>query len=203
MKHKTKNIGIFGGTFNPIHNTHLYIANEFTKQMELDYCYFVPTYISPFKINNKEMQLNPDDRLNMIELAISNNPQFKIETYELDQKTVSYTINTIKFFSNKFKNDKLFFLIGSDQAEKFNLWKQWKEILNFVQLCIVLRGSDSINKQKINDIFPANAKPVWIEIQTSDISSSQIRNLINSKKSISGLVPQDVEKYIKENKLYL
>lgn len=200
---ETKKIGIFGGTFNPIHNTHLYLADEFLKQMKLDYCYIVPTYISPFKIGNKSEQLYPENRLKMLELAIKNNPKFKIESFELNKKKISYTIDTVKYFKSNFPNDKIFLLIGSDQAMKFNRWKQWQMIIDSVQLCIVKRDDDFDSIQQINKLFPITHKPKWLEIKTTNLSSSQIREMIKLGKSISELVPNEVEKYIQENKLYL
>ncbi|MCX7908067.1 MAG: nicotinate (nicotinamide) nucleotide adenylyltransferase [Ignavibacteria bacterium] len=192
-------IGIFGGTFNPIHLGHLIIANFFVSDFHLDFCYFVPNHISPFKIENDEIA--PDEqRLEMISLAIKENPKFLVSTFEIEKKGISYSFETVLYFKSTFSQSKLYFLIGSDQIENFTFWKNWETILENAELVVAKR-----NYRKIN--IPTNLEPYLKKINFLDnpiieISSSLIRQLISKNKSIDYLVPNEVRKYIFDNDIY-
>jgi len=203
-------IGIIGGTFNPIHNAHLLIAEQFYDQMGLANCYFVPSFISPFKINNSnnsEQIVSPDDRLEMVNLALGNNPHFLIDKFELDRKCISYTINTVHYFKEKFPNSELFFLIGQDQANYFIKWQKWQKIIEIAQLVIAKRVDDlkfpTRQRDKITEELSINGKkPLWISNTNMEISSSEIRKKIIAGKSTNYLLPDAVYDYIKNNNLY-
>lgn len=191
-------VGIFGGTFDPVHNTHLKMALEFTKQMELDLCLFVPAYISPFKTEENKKD-NSQHRINMLELAIAGNSKFIVEKYEIDKKGISYTIDTFKYLKEKYLEAELYFLIGSDQIKDFRKWKDWEDILSLVRLCIVNRCDYHYEI----DFLKKKGNVFIINFQETDVSSSKIRELIKNALSLKGLLPEAVEQYIKENRLYL
>ncbi|ROL61771.1 nicotinate (nicotinamide) nucleotide adenylyltransferase [Bacteroidetes/Chlorobi group bacterium ChocPot_Mid] len=193
-----KRVGIFGGTFNPVHNTHLKMALEFTKQMELDLCLFVPAFKSPFKIEENN-QDNVQHRIKMLELAIAGYPKFAVEKYEAERKMVSYSIDTIKYLKGKYPNAELYFLIGSDQIKDFTKWKNWEDILSIVRLCIVKRADFYYDI----DFLMEKGQVVFIDFLESDVSSSKIREFIRKALPLKGLLPETVELYIKENGLYL
>jgi len=114
-------IGIIGGTFNPIHIAHLAIAEQFYDQIQLDRCYFVPTFQSPFKIEkSEENEINAVHRLRMVELALGNNPHFKIDDYEIQNQGVSYSYLTLKHFKEKFPDSDLFFFNWSRSSKSFS-----------------------------------------------------------------------------------
>ncbi|MCX7735735.1 MAG: nicotinate (nicotinamide) nucleotide adenylyltransferase [Candidatus Kapabacteria bacterium] len=201
-----KRIGIIGGTFNPIHIAHLIIAETFFYQLQLDKCFFVPTYISPFKINNTNDLVAIEHRLEMLKISINENKKFEIDTYEIDKEEISYTINTIEYFKSRFPKDELFLLIGDDQAIYFDKWKDWTKIIEKVQLCIAKRKFDlkDRDREKINNTLSSkNKSPIWLDNPIIEISSESIRERIRNNKPIKYLVTKEVEKYIINNKLYL
>jgi nicotinate-nucleotide adenylyltransferase len=198
-------IGVIGGTFNPIHIAHLIIAELFSFQLKLDVCFFEPANITPFKINDTSTYFaSSSQRIEMIKLAISSNPIFQLDTYEIDNGGISYTYRTIEYFKNKFPDAELFFLIGTDQALKFKEWKNWEYILENIQICLVIRTKELKNRTQLHNSLTINKKsPLWIESPYLEISSSTIRNNIIEGKSIKYLVPQKVEEYIHLNNLYV
>ncbi len=201
-------IGIIGGTFNPIHIAHLAIAEQFYDQMNLDHCYFVPTFRSPFKIESDAKEVSPDHRLKMVELALGNNPHFKIDNYEIINKGISYSFLTIEYFKNKFPDAKLYFLIGQDQANHFHKWKNWELICQLTQLTIAKRIDENSfpteeREQITQKLTVDEKKPIWIDNTNMEVSSSEIRHRFKEKKSTNYLLPDKVYDYIKEHSLYL
>jgi nicotinate-nucleotide adenylyltransferase len=197
-----KRIGIFGGTFNPIHNTHLSIANKFVEQAQIDFCYFVPAFISPFKINEANNLSEANHRANMVNLAIEANPKFRICTYEIEKAGVSYSFDTLQYLKKNHETSQFYILIGADQAIDFKKWSNWEKILNQAILYVVPRPGNTSEKdiQIINSLLPGGIN--WLVSETSDISASSIRESVKNNKSIQLYVPLKVEEYIKKNGLY-
>jgi nicotinate-nucleotide adenylyltransferase len=198
-------IGIFGGSFNPVHLAHLIVAEAFSDSLNLDLTLFIPAYYSPFKERN-EYIIKDKDRVNMLKLALKNNPKFDIELFEIKQKKISYTNNTIKFLKNKYPNDEFYLLIGIDQALSFKKWHNWEKILDSVQLCIANRNSPNelLSLPYIeSELSYKNKKPFFIQSPLIEISSSNIRQQISNEKSIKYLVKEQVEKYIYKHNLYI
>jgi len=200
-------IGIIGGTFNPIHNAHLLIAEQFYEQLGLDKCFFVPSFLSPFKVNSEERLISAEIRLEMVKLALGNNPHFIIDTYEIEKGGVSFSIDTINYFYEKFNNSELYYIIGQDQANSFTKWKNWEDIVEKVQLVIAKRIDDTQfptrKRDKItNELTIENKPPIWISNTNMEISSKEIRDRIKKGKSTNYLLPDSVYDYIKENNLY-
>ena len=198
-------IGIYGGTFNPVHNAHLIMAEHFCEEMSLDKCFFVPANISPFKTNNSSaLSISSENRLEMLQIAIEENPKFVVDTFEIEKPDVSYTYLTVDYFREKYQNDGLFLLLGSDQALFFNKWKNWEQILSKVQICIAARNK--LSKLKIKEINKLltykQKKPFFLNSPLIDISSTDIRNKIKTKKSIKYLVPDKLIDFIEKKRLY-
>ncbi len=194
-------IGIFGGSFNPVHIGHLIIANFFVEEFKLDYCYFVPNFISPFKIEEYEL-IPPQGRLEMLKIAIEDNPKFKIDSFEIDKGGISYTFETIQYFQHRFPYSKLFLLIGSDQAEKFTQWKNWGTILNASYLVIARRTLNNLDLQYSNIPSSFHSKIFFLNNPLIEISSSNIREYIKKGFSIKYLVPEKVNNYLEKNKFF-
>ncbi|MEJ5286350.1 MAG: Nicotinate-nucleotide adenylyltransferase [Candidatus Kapaibacterium sp.] len=194
------NIGIFGGSFNPIHIGHLIIANFFISNFNLDQCYLVPNHKSPFKIEDQE-QIADQYRLEMINLAIEGNPKLQVDTYEIKKGGISYSFETVLHFKNKFTSSNLFFLIGTDQAKKFTLWKNWKTILENCYLVVARRDFEPISKDFVPNEFHNSI--FFLQNPIIEISSTLIRDLVQNGKSIDYLVPEKVKNYIYRNNLYL
>ena len=188
-----KKIGIFGGTFDPIHTGHLIIAQEVSRYLKLNKIIFVPAYIPPHK-KNRDLA-SAIDRYKMVKMAIRNNPKFKISSSEIRRRGKSYSIDTLREFRIRF-GDKtaLFFIIGSDTIRELKDWKEISNINKLVTFVVVKRseypiGSLSKSIQRVN-------------IPQINISSSEIRKLIKRRKSIQYLVPDRVMNYILKNKIY-
>ena len=186
-------IGILGGTFNPIHIGHLILAEEALFKLKLDKVIFVPTFIPPHK--NVEGPVNPKDRMKMVELAIEGNPCFAISTFELDSKSKSYSINTLKEFRRIYGDDaQLFFITGSDLLKDLFSWKDVNEIFKMSKFIVANRPG-----------YPVTDVPEEVErvvITPIEVSSEDIRRRLKTKKSIRYLVPEKVREYIEKQGLY-
>ncbi len=201
------NIGIIGGSYNPPHIAHLIIADRFAEQMQLDYVYFVPAYRSPFKIADDAADSSTaQQRLDMLNLATESNRRFGVDTFEVEREEVSYTVDTVSYFHNKFGDKaRLHLLVGGDQAAAFTKWRDWQEILRRVQLCIARRPytiSPDVERAIAFHLSIESRSPVWIEAPILAVSSTEIRERVAAGQSISYLVPESVEQYIYHNGLY-
>lgn len=200
MSKSQNRIGIFGGTFDPIHLAHIKLAEKYLEQFHAKELYFIPCYISPFK-TDKDFLIDSQHRIKMIELSINENPKFKVDTFEIENQRISYTYLTIKYFKSKLSNNhKIDLLIGEDQAINLHLWKNWEYILENSNLCIAKRD---LKQNKVKYTFEDYKKYETIDLPTINISSSQIRANIQSGISIEGMVDNRVITYIEDNKLYI
>ncbi|BDX52774.1 nicotinate-nucleotide adenylyltransferase [Metamycoplasma equirhinis] len=179
-------IGIFGGSFNPIHKGHILIASDALQLLNLDQIIFVPTNCNPFK--KKSDYVDNKHRIEMIKLVLKN--KMSLSEFETNQKGTSYTINTIQFFKNKFPEDELYLLVGSDNVNKLNKWKDIDLISKLAKICIFNRNNkfSKINIKKYNCILLNN--------EFHDFSSTKYR-LGNLNQ-----VEPEVQKYIAKNFLY-
>ena len=184
-------IGIYGGTFNPPHYAHLKIINEVKKQFRLHKIIVVPTYISPHKIGIKSV--SGYHRIKMLKLLIGKSKNIKISNYELSKKGISYSIDTLKYFKNKYKNPELYLIIGSDNLKKLNEWKDIDEIKNKSKIIVVPR------KYKLKPIHSAYLR---LEFEPVKISSSEIRKMILKKSNCKNLIPKNIYNYINKYNLY-
>lgn len=190
----TRRIGILGGTFNPIHNGHLLMAEGILAKLRLDSILFIPCDIPPHK---KTLRLiSSIHRKKMVQCAIKDNHHFVLSAVELKRRGKSYSIDTLKELAKIYKDKtKLFFIIGSDNLHGFSKWKDPKTLLKLCELVVVKRPNMPLTKHKINGIKTVN-------VPTLPISSTNIRSLIRRKKSIKYMVPEDVRKYILNHRLY-
>ena len=187
-------IGIFGGSFDPITNAHLILAETAREKFKLDSIDFIPTYQNPFKYKYKA---NDNDRLLMILSAIKDNLHFQCSTFDIKNKVVN-SIDTINHYKSLYTSDvKLYFLMGSDSYLLFHKWKDYHKILNNVTLLVATRvhvnGIEGISKDK---------KIKFFDLPFNGISSTDVRKRIKKGKSIRYLVPESVEKYINEEGIY-
>ena len=129
-------IGIFGGTFNPIHDGHIYIAKQALKNLKLDKVVFIPNYISP--LTTKETSVSFEQRFEMVQIAIQNEENMEVSDIEKQIGTISYTYQSLKKFCEK--GNEYFLILGADQAENFTNWKHYKEILSLAYIVVASRG---------------------------------------------------------------
>lgn len=188
-----KKVGVFGGTFDPIHYGHLVTTQFVLEKRELEKIIFIPSHISPHKL---EMKTVADlHRYNMVKLAIENNPQFEISDYEINNNAISYTLNTILHFKKIYQDIEL--IIGYDNLLVFDKWYKPNDIFEEVTVVAMVRnGSYDFEK----NIF--TEKAIIIDTPVVDISSTEIRERVKNNLPINYLTPPSVVDYIYRNKLY-
>ena len=196
-------IGIFGGTFAPVHNGHIEAAKAFMEQMKLDYLYIMPACMPPHK------QIDPSDdpiyRLRMCELAFSDIDGVLISDLEIKRGGKSYTYDTLVELSRP--DARLFFMCGTDMVLTFDTWYRAEDLFKLCYPVYVRRENDPIMTQriveKINEYYQKYGVMFRrIIVDPIEISSTQIRKKVAAGEDISNLVPKNVAKFIKDNGLY-
>jgi nicotinate-nucleotide adenylyltransferase len=181
-------IGIYGGTFNPVHHGHLILARQALEEFKLDRLIFVPAAESPFKIQNHTAPAG--DRLAMLRLAIAGEDRFSVDPLEIERGGISYSIDTVKMFRSRNPEAELFFLVGEDNADRLTEWHRFEELKKLVCFVVLSRSED----------FESSEYPV---VQRRiEISSTEIRNRVAKQESITYLVPESVKHYIEQHQLY-
>lgn len=188
-------VGLFFGSFNPIHIGHLIIANIMVESTDLDEAWFVVSPQNPFK-KNKSL-LHEFDRYDMVKLAIYDNYKFKVTDVEFHMPRPSYTIDTLTYLQEKHPEHKFTLLIGEDNLGQFHRWKNYKQILEYFGL-VVYKRKDA---EKTDLITHPNVTVV--DAPLLDISATYIRNCVKEGRSIRYMVPENVETYIREKKFYV
>ncbi|WP_455717443.1 nicotinate-nucleotide adenylyltransferase [Anaerosporobacter sp.] len=201
---KKKKIGIMGGTFNPIHLGHLILGQTALEQFQLDKVIFMPTKNPPHK--RYDHILDDDIRAKMVELAIEDNPNFELSTFEMEREGITYTADTLSRLTKLHPDEEYYFIVGADSLFYIDKWKDPATIFKLSKLIAAIRDHKSIEEmaQKsaaLNEIFHGS-----IELLNSpniDISSSDIRERIKNGMDIRYYVTPKVASYIQKNKLYI
>lgn len=195
VSNKTKQqIGLFFGSFNPVHFGHLIIANYIVENRFVDKIWFVVSPQNPFK--NSNTLLDDDIRLTLVKLAIKGNRNFIASDVEFNLNKPSYTINTLNFLKQKYRDKEFNLIIGEDNLDCFEKWKDYQEIINNYSILVYPRPNIITNKfSQEKTIKKINAPQI-------EISSTMIRELIKEKKSIQYLLPERVRKEIKNKQYY-
>jgi len=188
-------VGIFGGTFDPIHLGHLITAQSVREIRNLEKIIFIPAFISPHKSEVKTS--SPEDRLNMIKLAVDDIPFFTYSDMEIKKGGVSYTVDTLSELKKKY--DKLEFIIGYDNIFSFNTWKDPDEILKLAKIIVLKRKSS--HPPPFEDKYYLQAD--FVQTRGIEISATDIRERAKNGMPINFLVPTRVMEYIYKHKLYL
>jgi nicotinate-nucleotide adenylyltransferase len=181
-------IGIYGGTFNPVHHGHLILARQALEEFKLDRLVFVPAAESPFKIQNHSAPAG--DRLAMLRLAITGEERFSVDPLEIERGGISYSIDTVKMFRNRDPGAELFFLVGEDNADRLTEWHRFEELKKLVYFVVLNRSEDFQSPE-----YPVVQRRI-------EISSTEIRNRVANQESITYLVPESVKHYIEQHQLY-
>ncbi len=217
--------GLFGGTFNPIHNGHLRIAEEVREAFNLSRIYFIPSAVPPHKTNRELAEAG--DRFEMIERAVAAHPDFVVSDVEVKRQGRSYTIDTVRYFKTVLpENTPCYLLLGADAFFEIDTWKAYDALFDHIPMIVMRRpGPDArhetqfcenaakILTTRISKDYRLNAdrfvledprkQPVFLFNVTSlDISSTRIRDMVRQGRSIRFLVPDVVEKYIRSKGLY-
>jgi nicotinate-nucleotide adenylyltransferase len=207
-------LGIFGGTFNPIHSGHLRTAEEAGYILGLDKVIFVPTGTPPLKDRDT---VEASRRFAMATLAAASNKGFAVSDFEAGKRGKSYTVDTLRMFHKKYSGAELFFILGIDAFLDMPKWRQPERLTGMTDFIIVSRPGFSFDEiarspyvQTVESPGGAYAlcslvsgrRAFLVPVTQMDISSTGIRHLIKQKKSIKYLLPASVERYIKKHKLY-
>ncbi|WP_367342327.1 nicotinate-nucleotide adenylyltransferase [Limosilactobacillus sp.] len=186
-----KRVGIYGGTFNPIHNAHLLVADQAGKALCLDRVLFMPDYQPPH-VDHKDA-IDARDRVAMIKLAIADNSFFGLEMDEINRQGVSYTYDTMKRLKKKHPDTDYYFIIGGDMVDYLPKWHKIDELAKMVQFVGVRRPkADNFSKYPV----------IWVDVPQVDFSSTDIRKRVANGRPIRYMVPSAVQDYIEEHHLY-
>ena len=198
-----KRYGMMGGTFNPIHLAHLYIAYEAKEALNLDKVIFMVAGNPPHK--KESPVIDSKYRYNMVQRAIEGYPGFEISNYEIQKQGYSYTYETLKYIKGQEEDVEVFFIAGADSLMDIEKWKNPELVLNNCTFVAFNRGEytkETLEKQKIKLQNKYNSNIVLLDIINLDISSSMIRKRITEGKRVDFFMTKEVMEYIKENNLY-
>ena len=183
-----KKIGIFGGTFDPVHNGHLILARDAVEQLQLDELLFIPAAISPHKLGRSPAAAAV--RVEMIRAAIEGEPRLCLDTLELDRPAPSYAVETIEALRSREPAWQFVYLIGEDNVARLSTWHRFDDLSKMVQFAVLDRTG-----LKTEHPFPIVRRHI-------DISGTDIRNRVARGQSIRYLVPPAVEEVIRRRQLY-
>ena len=181
-------LGLYGGSFDPVHHGHLILARQAIEDLRLDRVIFIPAAESPFKPDHSGAPA--EDRLAMIRLAIQDEPRFVVDPLELNREAPSYTIHTARAYKAQYPKDALFFLIGEDHVPALQKWNEFESLDQLVNFAVLSRSDLPL---KVH--YP-------VVRRRFDLSSTEIRNRVANNLPISYLVPENVLRYIEERNLY-
>ena len=187
-------IGLFFGSFNPIHNGHLIIGNQILNNTDCKQVWFVVSPHNPLK--KKDSLLNQYDRLHMINLAIENNHGFKASDVEFKLPLPSYTVNILQYLTEKYPQHEFAIIMGSDNLNTLHKWKNYETLLKYYPIYVYKRDNTTEEYNTYKSVH-------ILDFPYLNISSTYIRNLIKQNKSIRYLVPDIVEEYILNNRYYI
>ena len=216
-------IGIFGGTFDPIHKGHLYIARETRRRMKLDRVVFVPSGSPPLK--SEKLVQSPQDRLAMVRLAIADDPYFDLSSQEVNRSGKSYTIETVATFKQRYPDAEIFYILGIDAFLEIDSWKDGDRLLGMCHFVVVSRHGFSFQQME-RLIKPVRIDPAFLaaldqgrlkkkqvplkpgkslfllKLPPCPISSTQVRERLRARQDMKNLLPDAVKSYILKNRLY-
>ena len=188
-------IGIYSGSFNPIHHGHVMLANYLVEFSDLDELWFVVSPQNPLK--KKEDLLDDQERLKMVELAIGNDPKLKVSDIEMSLPLPSYTINTLTALSSQHTEDRFVFICGMDSLQGLPRWRDYQAILDNYELLVFPRrgfdGGELVHHPHVK----------VLETPVIEVSSTFIRKCVKEGKEIRHFMPEKAYQYLRENSLYL
>tara|TARA_B100000524_G_scaffold254643_1_gene137723 strand:+ start:20 stop:646 length:627 start_codon:yes stop_codon:yes gene_type:complete len=204
-----KRLGIFGGAFDPVHKGHTQSLKFISDLKIFDEIQVIPNYASP---HDKDIQTDEKHRLKMLEVALKELEDINLNDIELKNKTKSYTYETLKYLKSIYPERHLSLIIGLDSLYSFTTWKNWENILSLCSLLVLERKLNNrlgINKElesKISadydDFFSGHGKILILKNHLINISSTEVRMKIKNNENLTGLVDDQVLKYISNKSLY-
>lgn len=193
-----RKIGIMGGTFDPIHIGHLIAASSAMEAAGLDEVWFIPTAVPPLKPNAP--LATAEQRLEMVKLAISEQPAFRVLDIELRREGTSYSYDTVVELLQQWPNDQFSYIIGSDRIHDLATWYKAEELKQFITFVGLNRPSEPLELDQVQDAW--RSRLTIAPMPLIDISSTMLRNRAKQGLSLQYYVPTDVEQYVRRNKIY-
>jgi nicotinate-nucleotide adenylyltransferase len=194
-------LGIFGGSFDPVHNGHLALAHACQRQTALDEVWFMPTAVQPLKQTGPHA--TDAQRIEMLRMATLPEPAWRVSTLEIDRGGLSYTIDTLRQLDEELPDAVLFFLMGADAVQDAPNWREPRGIFSLATPLVVRRaGQPEPDLDSLRALCAANKQPRLVEMPAVDASSSGIRRRAAVGESIDGLVPAQVAAYVESHQLY-
>ena len=194
-----KNIGLLGGSFNPVHNAHLALAKSALKELELNEVQLIPAG-NPWQ--KQPLAVSGQQRMEMLALAVANCPGITVNDIEINREGATYTIETLKALP---KNARYYWLLGTDQLINFCSWHDWEAILDYVTLVVAQRNgyAGTVPAPLATKLQQKGQKLITLSFDAIDISSTDIRQRIANHQDVSKLLPLPVLDYIRQHELYI
>jgi nicotinate-nucleotide adenylyltransferase len=183
----SQKIGIYGGTFDPVHHGHLILAREVLEKFQLGKILFIPAAISPHK---NAPAAAAALRLRMLEAGIENEPKFEVDNYELGRSAPSFTIDTVEYLTQKYEGAYLFYLVGDDNVNGLATWRRYDELRQKVTFVVLRRAAEPVAHEYLS------------VDRRIEISASEVRGRVAAGQAIRYLVPPAVERIIRKERLY-
>jgi len=193
-------LGIFGGSFDPPHIGHLLADVDAYESLALDKLFFVPAATQPLKVGMASAAAH--QRLAMVTLLVGADPRFGVDAVEIDRAGLSYTVDTLETFAQRFPKAERFYLIGEDAMAAFGAWRNPEQILKLAKLAILRRQGAVGNVSTVDSEPSLPSGTIALATRLVDVSSTEIRDRVRSGKSIRGFVPESVAAFIETERLY-
>ncbi|GAX89227.1 nicotinate-nucleotide adenylyltransferase [Effusibacillus lacus] len=196
-------MGLFGGTFDPIHIGHLVAARLAKEALQLDRVIFIPSGIPPHKSGR---EITPaGNRFEMVKLAVEQEPDFSVSDWEIRREVPSYTVDTLESFASQFPDDELYFIVGADMLYDFPNWHNPGRILEICQVIGMTRPGFALDEcrtlLRTSMLLPEH-RIHFVEMPGLEISSTWLRDRLRQRRSVHYLIPDRVIRFIEENGLY-
>lgn len=196
-------IGLFGGTFDPVHIGHLVAARLAKEALNLDRMIFMPSGVPPHKLGKEITE--GTIRLQMLLLAVGDQPDFEVSDWELSKEGPSYTVETLEYFSKQYPKDELYFVMGADMLCDLPNWSNPSRILELVQIIGMARPGFALEECRLSlrQTLPAADHRIhYVDIPELELSSTWLRGRLHNRLSVQYLIPEKVIRFIEENGLY-
>ncbi|MEO0509759.1 MAG: nicotinate (nicotinamide) nucleotide adenylyltransferase [Verrucomicrobiota bacterium] len=192
---RANTIALYGGAFDPVHNAHITVARSVLEQLNLDRICFIPAAQSPLKAGGPAA--SDVARLQMLRLATKDEPRFSVDPCELERGGMSYTLETVRHFSERRPDAKLYWIIGADQLELLDRWRRIEALAAMVVFLVVARPGYKLSAPMVPGLN-------WEQIDAPlmEESSSKVREALATGRSLRGVVPEAVEAFIQSEGLY-
>lgn len=196
-----RRLGVFGGTFDPVHRGHLLLAKHARVQLRLERVLWVPTG-EPWR--KRGTTVSPaEDRAAMVRLALAGTAAYEVSTVEVERAGPTYSVETLRAIQQEYRESELYFLLGLDALLDIPNWHQPSELIGLTRFAVVARGEKRPTPKELDELLPGlSARVDWIEMSPVDVSGTELRERVARGEGLANAVPAPVEAYIREHELY-